>query len=47
MTMFPEVPLTLELGMGAVNISFVTDSDAGLAPAEGDATDATRSATSS
>jgi 5'-methylthioadenosine phosphorylase len=35
MTMYPEVPLTLELGMGAVNISFVTDSDAGLAPEEG------------
>nr|WP_208393223.1 MTAP family purine nucleoside phosphorylase [Frigoribacterium faeni] len=40
MTMYPEVPLTLELGMGAVNISFVTDSDAGLAPEEGDDDDA-------
>ncbi|WP_423922978.1 MTAP family purine nucleoside phosphorylase [Frigoribacterium sp. 2-23] len=34
MTMYPEVPLTLELGMGAVNISFVTDSDAGVSPEE-------------
>jgi 5'-methylthioadenosine phosphorylase len=40
MTMYPEVPLTLELGMGAVNISFVTDSDAGLAPEEGTDDDA-------
>jgi len=40
MTMYPEVPLTLELGMGAVNISFVTDSDAGLAPEEGEDDDA-------
>jgi len=40
MTMYPEIPLTLELGMGAVNLSYVTDSDAGLAPAEGDAPDA-------
>ena len=40
MTMYPEVPLTRELGMGAVNISFVTDSDAGLAPEEGTDDDA-------
>jgi len=40
MTMYPEVPLTLELGMGAVNLSFVTDSDAGLAPEEGEDADA-------
>ena len=40
MTMYPEVPLTLELGMGAVNISFVTDSDAGISPEEGTDDDA-------
>jgi 5'-methylthioadenosine phosphorylase len=40
MTMYPEVPLTMELGMGAVNLSFVTDSDAGLAPEEGTDDDA-------
>jgi 5'-methylthioadenosine phosphorylase len=33
MTMYPEVPLASELGMGTANLSFVTDSDAGLAPA--------------
>ncbi|NEM90752.1 MTAP family purine nucleoside phosphorylase [Galbitalea soli] len=33
MTMVPEVPLASELGIGTVNLSFVTDSDAGLAPA--------------
>ncbi|WP_260855738.1 MTAP family purine nucleoside phosphorylase [Curtobacterium sp. 9128] len=38
MTMTPEVPLAAELGIGTVNLSFVTDADAGLAPAE-DATD--------
>jgi 5'-methylthioadenosine phosphorylase len=32
MTMTPEVPLAAELGMGTVNLSFVTDADAGLAP---------------
>jgi len=35
MTMTPEVPLAAELGIGTVNLSFVTDADAGLAPAEG------------
>lgn len=32
MTLYPEVPLAAELNIGTVNISFVTDSDAGLAP---------------
>jgi 5'-methylthioadenosine phosphorylase len=36
MTMSPEVPLAAELGMGTVNLSFVTDADAGLAPAADD-----------
>ncbi|MET3451565.1 MTAP family purine nucleoside phosphorylase [Curtobacterium sp. 1544] len=36
MTMTPEVPLAAELGIGTVNLSFVTDADAGLAPAEGE-----------
>lgn len=31
MTMTPEVPLAAELGIGTVNLSFVTDADAGLA----------------
>jgi 5'-methylthioadenosine phosphorylase len=30
MTMCPEVPLAAELGMGTVNLAFVTDSDAGV-----------------
>lgn len=34
MTMTPEVPLAAELGIGTVNLSFVTDADAGLAPSE-------------
>ncbi|PZF56675.1 5'-methylthioadenosine phosphorylase [Curtobacterium sp. MCBD17_034] len=34
MTMSPEVQLAAELGIGTVNLSFVTDADAGLAPAE-------------
>ena len=33
MTMYPEVPLAAELNIGTVNLSFVTDTDAGLAPA--------------
>ncbi|MDY1005674.1 MTAP family purine nucleoside phosphorylase [Curtobacterium sp. CFBP9011] len=41
MTMSPEVPLAAELGIGTVNLSFVTDADAGLAPAT--ATDETTS----
>jgi len=43
MTMYPEVPLAAELGIGTVNLAFVTDSDAGVDPAEltaGSATDA-------
>lgn len=34
MTMTPEVPLAAELEIGTVNLSFVTDADAGLAPTE-------------
>ncbi len=34
MTMTPEVPLAAELGIGTVNLSFVTDADAGLAEDE-------------
>jgi 5'-methylthioadenosine phosphorylase len=37
MTMTPEVPLAAELGIGTVNLSFVTDADAGLAPTEEEA----------
>ncbi len=33
MTMYPEVPLASELNIGTINLSFVTDTDAGLAPA--------------
>lgn len=33
MTMYPEVPLAAELNISTVNLSFVTDTDAGLAPA--------------
>jgi 5'-methylthioadenosine phosphorylase len=32
MTLYPEVPLAAELNMGTVNLSFVTDSDAGPDP---------------
>ena len=32
MTLYPEVPLASELNIGTVNLSFVTDGDAGLAP---------------
>ena len=35
MTMYPEVPLAAELNIDTVNLSFVTDSDAGLAPVPG------------
>ncbi|WJY00420.1 MTAP family purine nucleoside phosphorylase [Curtobacterium sp. 458] len=35
MTMTPEVPLAAELGIGTVNLSFVTDADAGLELAAG------------
>jgi 5'-methylthioadenosine phosphorylase len=38
MTMSPEVPLAAELGIGTVNLSFVTDADAGLAPITDDTT---------
>ncbi|MEB0203420.1 MTAP family purine nucleoside phosphorylase [Cryobacterium sp. 5I3] len=34
MTQYPEVVLASELGIGTVNLSFVTDADAGLVPAE-------------
>lgn len=37
MTMSPEVPLAAELGIATVNLSFVTDADAGLAPTEDEA----------
>lgn len=37
MTMAPEVPLAAELNIGTVNLSFVTDGDAGLAPVAGSA----------
>ncbi|MBC7518380.1 MAG: MTAP family purine nucleoside phosphorylase [Microbacteriaceae bacterium] len=36
MTLYPEVPLAAELNIGTVNLSFVTDSDAGLSPAAAD-----------
>ena len=35
MTMYPEVPLAAELNIDTVNLSFVTDADAGLAPQHG------------
>jgi 5'-methylthioadenosine phosphorylase len=35
MTLYPEVPLAAELNIGTVNLSFVTDGDAGLAPVAG------------
>jgi len=35
MTLYPEVPLASELNIGTVNLSFVTDGDAGLAPVAG------------
>ncbi|TCL82384.1 5'-methylthioadenosine phosphorylase [Curtobacterium sp. PhB142] len=40
MTMTPEVPLAAELGIATVNLSFVTDADAGLAPTEDEAASA-------
>ena len=40
MTLYPEVPLASELNMSTVNLSFVTDRDAGLAPKPGEAEDA-------
>ncbi|WP_150308156.1 MTAP family purine nucleoside phosphorylase [Planctomonas psychrotolerans] len=36
MTLYPEVPLASELNIATVNLSFVTDRDAGLAPRPGD-----------
>ncbi|MBK4347196.1 MTAP family purine nucleoside phosphorylase [Lacisediminihabitans changchengi] len=36
MTMYPEVPLAAELNIDTVNLSFVTDSDAGLTPQPGE-----------
>jgi len=35
MTLYPEVPLASELNIATVNLSFVTDSDAGLQPPVG------------
>lgn len=43
MTMSPEVPLAAELGIGTVNLSFVTDADAGLAPATDETTNTSTS----
>ncbi|MEO7023826.1 MAG: MTAP family purine nucleoside phosphorylase [Leifsonia sp.] len=40
MTMYPEVPLAAELGMGTVNLAFVTDSDAGVETSAGSDPDA-------
>ncbi|WP_375399242.1 MTAP family purine nucleoside phosphorylase [uncultured Amnibacterium sp.] len=37
MTLAPEVPLALELGIGTVNLSFVTDSDAAVERGHADA----------
>jgi len=34
MTLYPEVPLAAELNIGTVNLSYVTDSDAGVADDE-------------
>jgi 5'-methylthioadenosine phosphorylase len=34
MTLYPEVPLAAELNIGTVNLSYVTDSDAGVAASE-------------
>jgi len=45
MTMSPEVPLAAELGIGTVNLSFVTDADAGLAPATDETTNTGTSTT--
>ena len=45
MTMYPEVPLAAELNIDTVNLSYVTDSDAGLAPRPG--TTSSRTASSS
>ena len=36
MTLYPEVPLASELGMGTVTLAFVTDTDAGSTPAAAD-----------
>ncbi|MFK3672213.1 MTAP family purine nucleoside phosphorylase [Leifsonia aquatica] len=36
MTLYPEVPLAAELNMGTVNLSFVTDRDAGVVEATSD-----------
>jgi 5'-methylthioadenosine phosphorylase len=36
MTLYPEVPLASELNIGTVNISFVTDADAGIADPDAD-----------
>ncbi|PJI84888.1 MTAP family purine nucleoside phosphorylase [Luteimicrobium subarcticum] len=40
MTQYPETVLAAELGMGLVNLSFVTDTDAGVVAGDADAADA-------
>ncbi|MGC5165186.1 MTAP family purine nucleoside phosphorylase [Luteimicrobium sp. DT211] len=40
MTQYPETVLAAELGLGLVNLSFVTDTDAGVLPGDADAADA-------
>ncbi|MDJ0337552.1 MTAP family purine nucleoside phosphorylase [Cryobacterium sp. PH31-O1] len=47
MTAYPEIVLAGELNMGTVNLSFVTDADAGLAPQPGEATRETDAVTAS
>ncbi|MFO7690945.1 MAG: MTAP family purine nucleoside phosphorylase [Cryobacterium sp.] len=44
MTQYPEVVLAGELNMATVNLSFVTDADAGLSPAEGESANAVTAA---
>ncbi|MDF2442592.1 MAG: 5-methylthioadenosine phosphorylase [Subtercola sp.] len=44
MTLVPEVTLAAELNIGTVNLSFVTDADAGLAPSAAAVASAVRSA---
>lgn len=47
MTAYPEIVLAGELNMGTVNLSFVTDADAGLAPEPGSTTSETDAVTAS
>ncbi len=46
MTQYPETMLAAELGMGVVNLSFVTDSDAGVVDDEADAAASSTAASS-